>query len=126
VPGRLTISSSSHTSSLCAMIAVNIVVVVLAVRTPIEKRGRPAGFAQSEAQLRVDLPNRPKVLNSTEDAHTKSMSTFFEIDEHLQALTPLRPMPSRKQLASRSAGGVDARYITSALSAFQRGDNRAS
>jgi hypothetical protein len=28
-----------------------------------------------------------KVLNSTEDAHTTSMSTF-EIDEHLQALTP--------------------------------------
>jgi hypothetical protein len=28
-----------------------------------------------------------KVLNSTEDAHTKSMSTF-ETDEHLQALVP--------------------------------------
>jgi hypothetical protein len=27
------------------------------------------------------------VLNSTEDAHTKSMSTF-ETDEHLQALVP--------------------------------------
>ena len=29
----------------------------------------------------------PKVLNSSEDAHTKGMSTF-EADEHLQALTP--------------------------------------
>jgi len=28
-----------------------------------------------------------KVLNSTEDAHTKSMSTF-EADEHLRMLTP--------------------------------------
>jgi hypothetical protein len=27
------------------------------------------------------------MLNTTEDAHTKSMSTF-EADEHLQALTP--------------------------------------
>jgi hypothetical protein len=29
----------------------------------------------------------PKVLNTTEDAHKKTMSTF-ETDEHLQALTP--------------------------------------
>jgi hypothetical protein len=30
----------------------------------------------------------PKVLNSTEDVHTKNMSTF-ETDEHLRALTPV-------------------------------------
>jgi hypothetical protein len=29
-----------------------------------------------------------KVLNSTEDVHTKNMSTF-ETDEHLRALTPV-------------------------------------
>jgi hypothetical protein len=43
------------------------------------------------------------MFNSTEDAHTKSMSTFA-IDEHL---------------------GTEC-YITSAVSAFQRGDNKAS
>jgi hypothetical protein len=30
----------------------------------------------------------PKVLNSTEDVHTKNMSTF-ETDEYLRALTPV-------------------------------------
>jgi hypothetical protein len=41
-----------------------------------------------------------KVLNSTEDAHLMTMSTF-QTDEHLQALTPVLRYPLRE--ADRSA-----------------------
>jgi hypothetical protein len=46
----------------------------------------------------------PKVFNSAEDAHTKSMSTL-EAYEHLQAPTPSQYLHSLRK-ADRSGGGT--------------------
>jgi hypothetical protein len=41
--------------------------------------------AATSVRFQAAFGRLPKVLNSTEDAHTKSMSTF-EADEHLQEM----------------------------------------
>jgi hypothetical protein len=49
----------------------------------------------------VPLFKTAKVLNSTEDAHMKGMSTF-ETDEHLQAPTWGRRIAGRRPARKRS------------------------
>ena len=65
-----------------------------------------------------------KVLNSTEDAHRKSMS-LFETDEHLQALMFVRSEPSvPEQIMDHSGAGkkrVTVRHLHScSIAALER------